>query len=242
MAAPLRLEFDPAGRLLAAARECEAQVFLQAYGNTREQLEAEYAAYEPNSVFVALADEDDDVLGIVRLLAPGGRLKTLDDLAGPPWSTDAERAVAAARIDLSSTWDVATIGVRPVQRRHRTRLAFALYHSLIVAARANDASSFMAILDERVRRLLDSVGIVMHALPGAEPQPYLGSAASTPVYAHLAPMLERQRRELPDAYRLVTLGAGLDGVRVPSMEHFRHVRHVPAAWQQPVRTAVPAGG
>jgi len=34
-------------------------------------------------------------------------------------------------------------------------------------------------------------------------------------------MLENQRLRFPDAYRLVTLGIGLDGVSVPSRESFR---------------------
>jgi hypothetical protein len=40
------------------------------------------------------------------------------------------------------------------------------------------------------------------------------------VYAHFAPMLDNQRREFPDAYRLVTLGVGLDGILVPEPEAF----------------------
>jgi len=238
----LRLVFDPCGDLLEAARACEADIFFAAYGNEPELLAAEYAAYEDNSVFVALADEADEVVGVVRLLAPGGPVKTLDDLGGEPWTTDAHRSVGAASIDLSSTWDVATMGVRPGEARDRSRKALALYHSLIVAARANGASTFLAILDERVRRLLDAVGIVMHALPGASPQPYLGSRASTPVYAHVAPMLDQQRRRLPDAHRLVTLGIGLDGVSVPPPDYFRYVPRIPAAWQQPALEAAVSAG
>lgn len=227
----LRLVFDPSGSLLESARACEADIFYAAYGNHPELLAAEYAAYEERSVFVALATSDDIVLGVVRLLAPGARMKTLDDLARAPWSTDWTRSVAAAGIDLTSTWDVATIGVRPGQQHQRVRLAFALYHSLIVAARANEASAFLAIVDQRVRRLLNSVGIVMQTLPGASPLPYLGSRASTPVYAQVATMLDNQRRDLPDAYRLVTLGIGLEGVAVPPMDHFRYVARIPTAWQ-----------
>jgi hypothetical protein len=227
----LRLVFDPSGDVLQAARACEADIFYQAYGNSPQLLAEEYAAYEDNSVFVALADSGDEVLGVVRLLAPGERLKTLDDLAHEPWLTDSKRSVAAARIDLSSTWDVATIGVRPGQKQHRARLAFALYHSLIVAARVNEASTFMAILDERVRRLLDTVGITMHSMPGASPMPYLGSRASTPVFCRVAPMLDNQRRNLPDAYRLVTLGVGLEDIEVPPIDHFRYVPRIPLAWR-----------
>src|SRR4029453_7143857 len=39
---PLRLLFDVQGELLESARECEAEVFLRWYGNTREQLAEEY--------------------------------------------------------------------------------------------------------------------------------------------------------------------------------------------------------
>ena len=230
--AALRLVFDPSGDLLQAARSCEAAIFYQAYGNSPELLAQEYAAYEDNSVFVALADAGGEVLGVVRLLAPGDRQKTLDDLEAEPWSTDSQRSVAAARIELASTWDVATIGVQPGQKNSQTRLAFALYHSLIVAARVNEASTFMAILDERARRLLDSVGITMHAMPGASPMPYLGSRASTPVFCRMAPMLDNQRRNFPDAYRLVTLGVGLEDVEVPPPDHFRYLPRIPAAWRE----------
>jgi hypothetical protein len=82
-------------------------------------------------------------------------------------------------------------------------------------------SSFVAVLDERVRRLLSSVGIITQPLPGASTASYLGSGSSTPVYCHFGPMLENQRVRFPDAYRLVTLGIGLDGVSVPARESFR---------------------
>jgi hypothetical protein len=82
-------------------------------------------------------------------------------------------------------------------------------------------TTFIAVLDERVRRLLASVGILTRALPGTSTATYLGSPSSTPVYAHYAPMLDNQRREFPDAYRLVTLGIGLDGISVPAAESFR---------------------
>jgi hypothetical protein len=83
-----------------------------------------------------------------------------------------------------------------------------------------------------VRRVLNSVGIITHALPGTQARPYLGSVATTPAYAHLVPMFDNQRRNLPDAYRLVTLGAGLEGIAVPPLDHFRHVARIPADWQE----------
>ena len=217
------MHVDVRGSLLASARDCEAEVFLRWFGNTRAQLDAEYGSYEDSSVFVALADDRDDVVGAVRLLMPGGRtgLKTLVDVGQPPWGVDGARAAAAVGMDLRSTWEVATLGVRNDASASGLRLALALYHGLITIARVNRMTSFVAVLDERVRRLLGSAGILTRALPGTRAAPYLGSASSTPVYAHCTPLLENQRRHFPDAHRLVTLGIGLDGVAVPALDMFR---------------------
>lgn len=223
MSADTWMHFDAHGALLDSARECEAEVFLRWFGNTRDQLDEEYGPYEDSSVFLVLADDSGEVLGAVRLLIPGGRagLKTLADVGRGPWGVDGARACAAVGLDLGSTWEIATLGVRQGTAASGLRLSLALYHGLITVARANRVTSFVAILDERVRRLLGSVGILTRPLPGTAPAPYLGSVASTPIYAHLTPMLENQRRQFPDAYRLVTLGIGLDGVAVPTLGAFR---------------------
>lgn len=212
-----RMHFDAQGALQESARSCEAEVFRDRYGNTREQLAEEYGDYEDSSVFLVLETRDSDVIGAVRLLAPGGRagLKTLVDVGRDPWNLDGERAAAAVGLDLRSTWEIATLGVRRSTSADEIPLALALYHGLITVARVNRMSSFVAILDERVRRLLASVGLLTRPLPGAGPAPYLGSAASTPVYAHCTPLIENQRTHFPDAYRLLTLGIGLNGVAIP---------------------------
>lgn len=217
------MHVDVQGSLLASTRDCEAEVFLRWFGNTREQLAQEYGDYEDSSVFIALADAHDDVVGAVRLLMPGGHagLKTLVDVGRMPWGVNGARAAAASGMDLGSTWEVATLGVRNGRSANGLRLSMALYHGLITIARVNRMTSFVAILDERVRRLLGSAGILTRTLPGTSAAPYLGSASSTPVYAHCTPLLENQRREFPDAHRLVTLGIGLDGVAVPTLDAFR---------------------
>jgi hypothetical protein len=223
MTTGLAMHFQVADRLLESALDCEAEVFLRWFGNTAVQLADEYGPYEDATVFLVIADRDDHVIGAVRLLAPGGRagLKTLVDVGEAPWAVDGTRSAAAVGIDLSSTWEVATLGVRRTADADRVQLALALYHGLMTIAQVNHMSSFVAVLDERVRRLLSSVGIITHPLPGTTTAPYLGSGSSTPVYCHFGPMLENQRLRFPDAYRLVTLGIGLDGVSVPSRESFR---------------------
>jgi hypothetical protein len=221
MAAQYWMHFDARGEMLESARQCEAEVFHRWFGNTRTELDEEYGAYEADSIFLVLADAADEVVAAVRLIAPGpSGFKTLDDLARAPWQVDGARSAAAAGLDLSSTWEVGTLCVR-AGVPSSTKLSLALYHGLMTVAQVNGMSAFIAILDERVRRLLSSVGITTRPLPGVRTAPYLGSAQSTPVYSPFAAMLDAQRRDLPDAYRLVTLGVGLDGIVVPDRGTFR---------------------
>lgn len=221
MSSPLRLVFDVQGSLLDAARACEADVFLAWYGNTAEQLDEEYGGYARSSVFIALADDAGGVAGACRLIVPGpAGLKTLHDMGGEPWHLDGPRSARAAGLDLESTWDVATLGVRDGAGAGGVMAAAALYHGLILATRVNQVSSLVSILDERVRTLLRSVGVITHPLPGATTAPYLGSKASTPVYGKMAHALDTWRRIAPDAFKLIAQGNGLHGVRVPDPAAF----------------------
>ncbi|MFI5427035.1 hypothetical protein [Aeromicrobium sp. UC242_57] len=54
------------------------------------------------------------------------------------------------------------------------------------------------------------------ALPGTKTGEYLGSPSSTPLWANLHRMFERQRMDNPDAYRLIFQGIGLDGIALPT--------------------------
>jgi hypothetical protein len=221
-AALLSLRFNPEADLLAATRDCEAEVFGRAYGNTRQQLEDEYGPYEQASVFIALADDSGDVLGACRLIRPTELgLKSLDDAARPPWSLDVARSVRAARLDPSQTWDVATLGCRRGLKGPGKLASAALFHALVQVVRANQIRSAVMIIDERVRALLASAGMTGHTLPGAQPARYLGSRASTPVYRHCDEAFDQQRITNPDAHRLFTQGIGLDGIRVPPIAEFR---------------------
>lgn len=215
-----RLVFDPRGDLLAAARACEADVFLARYGNTRDQLDEEYGAYEGQSVFLALAAPDGEVEAAVRFIVPGASgLKSLVDMGGDPWSVDARESAAVAGIDPLGTWDIATLSARSTRSEGVPHVA-ALYHGIAMATRANGIGAVIAILDVRVRRLLDSVGLRFSTMPGTRTRPYLGSPASVPVYAELAALLDGQRRTDPDSYRLFVHGSGLDGVSVPGLEAY----------------------
>jgi len=218
----LRLLFDVHGEALDAARACELEVFDAAYGNSRDELDAEYGPYDDQSVFIALVDADGRAQGACRVITWGERgLKSLNDLDRDPWRLDGMRSARAAGIDPVTTWDIATLGVRSELGRAGVMAAASLYHGLVAAGRANGVTTMITIVDERVRTLLHSVGLSTHVLPGTFPGEYLGSPKSTPAYAHLAAVVDNQRRRTPDAYRMITLGVGLSGVTLPSPEGWR---------------------
>jgi len=211
----LYLNFNPTGDLLKATRECEQDVFLEAFGNTREQLTEEYGPYEDNSTYICVANEAGYVVGEVRIIwnGPAG-LKTLNDIAGPPWSIDGTRSLAAVGFTPNQMWDVGTLGVR---KEHRAGglVSLALYHGLITAQTVNDSACTITIMDDKIATLLAMVDCVFNTIPGTTSQPYLGSPSSTPLYADRAWDIEHQRKTNPEAYRLMCLGVGLDGISLP---------------------------
>lgn len=221
-AAPYRLIFQPGPDLRAAAFAHEASIFGSVYSVPYDFHVAEFAPYEAQSAFLVVVDCEDRVRGTMRIVTPGpAGLKTIVEAAKSPWFIEAERAALAVKLDLASTWDVASLAVGSGLGRDRMIVTAALYHGLTVAARRNRVSSLLMTVDERVRGILQTYfGLYTTALPGATPQPFEGSPASTPVFGHCASMLSLQRRKNPEAYRLLTLGIGLDGMTVPGEEHF----------------------
>lgn len=241
MSVDFALHFDPVGDVLAAARECEATVFLERYGNTAEQWAEEYGPYDPASTFLAVTDVGGDAVATMRLITPSAAgLKSLVDSARPPWAVDGARAARATGMVAAQTWDVATIAIRRGAARGGV-LSAALYHGLLLATRANTVRWIVMIMDVRARRLLDAAGLPTQLLPGARVAPYLGSAASVPLWAEVASMVDHQRRTNPDAYRLISLGVGLDSVAMPGVSEFVLTRKVPmlAVAGAPIPQAVP---
>jgi len=212
---PLRFVLDPVGDELTAALDCEADVFLQTYGNTIDQLADEYGPYAEATGFMTLLDENCLALATTRFIAPGpAGLKTLNDARRAPWNVDGMRSALAAGIDPSKTWDIATIAVRRSSRG--SPAAAALYHGIATAANANNIDSIIMIMDARARRLLSASGMQTRALPGTAEGEYLGSPRSIPVWADLREMFDLQRQTNPDAYRLIYQGIGLDGIALPT--------------------------
>ncbi|WP_456696707.1 hypothetical protein [Aeromicrobium sp. P5_D10] len=215
-AAPLQFVFDPVGDQLEAALRCEAQVFWETYGNTPEEFDIEYGPYEDSTGYMAVFQDDGEAVATARFIAPGpAGLKTLNDVSRPPWQVDGLRSARAAGVDPARTWDIATIAVRKGAGRGGL-CAGALYHGIVTAAFANGIEYIVMIMDSHARQLLIDLGMPTQGLPGTKTGEYLGSPSSTPLWASLHRMFERQRVDNPDAYRLIYQGIGLDGITLPT--------------------------
>ena len=218
-AGDLRLVFDPVDADREAAARCEADVFGERYGESRALLDAFFAPHEAATTWLALVDPDGIAVASARLVLPSATPLNWDVcVSGAPWAMDPATAFAACGIDRSTTWDVASISVRRRSRGTGALWTAALCHGLFQVARENEVSATVAILNEPARYLLDSSGIIYATVPGASTRPFLGSPASTPVYADMEALVANQRRHFPEAHRLITMGMGLEGIQVPSVE------------------------
>lgn len=201
MALRLLVAHSPAER--EAAREVEAQVFLQAFGNTPDVMEQEYGPYRDRSRFVTVIDDSDgSALGAARLILPDdtGSVKTLTDVAGDPWHLSVPDSLRAAGLSDRPVWDVASLAV---DRRYRSGAAgaevtLALCHGLYEYSRISGAQGLVTILDDRVLRLLRAMGLPWTAMAGATSQDYLGSPASTPCICLIDALAEGARARRPD--------------------------------------------
>ncbi|MGY1828534.1 hypothetical protein [Blastococcus sp. SYSU DS0541] len=186
-----------------AARQVEAAVFLQAFGNTPELLDEEYGPYEARSRFVAVVDDVSGVaLGTARLIVAdaGSPVKTLLDVADDPWHLPVADSLGTVGLAPEEVWDVGSLVVDP---RYRTgaagaELSVALCHGLWRYARNCGAPGLVTIVDDRVRRLLRAMGVPWQPMPGAASQPYLGSPASTPCVLVAEAAEEQMARARPD--------------------------------------------
>lgn len=215
------LHFDPIGDVLAAAKACEAAVFLEAYGNTAQQWRDEYERYDPASVFLTVMEPLGDAVATCRLIVPNARgLKSLIDTEAAPWFIDANRSAGQVGMSPAGTWDVATVAARRGTAGAGV-LSAALYHGIVAATRANGLRWVVMILDARARRLLSMLSLEGQVLPGTRAAPYLGSSASIPIWADVPLLMREQRRLNPDAHAMIDRGIGLETIELPTQADFK---------------------
>jgi hypothetical protein len=223
----LTMHVDPTGDLLAATVAFEQRVWAERYHVEPDALAGYHAPWDRASVFLVLADDAGAVRAMIRFVYPSpAGLPTLVDIGEEPWNVDPVEAMSRTGMSSDKVWDIATIAVGGKVTRQSYLLVAALYHGILKICAVNDIRGIVAVIDERVRRTMGALSLPVQTIPGTRTEPFWGSPATTPVWADLADVVAYQRRVAPEAYRLVTLGVGLDGIRVPSLESFRVDRSV----------------
>jgi ribosomal protein S18 acetylase RimI-like enzyme len=179
---------DDAAALLSL--QVAADVFLQAFGNTADLLRAEYAPLLPAMTHVVVLDSltRTAVGSLILQEAPAEALKTVVDLAGPPWSVPADRTLAALglRPGARTAADLLLLAVRPEYRR--LGLAQLLMYAGWLVSMQRGIDRWTAILDDPLLRGMNLITDgALRPIDGAVSGPYLGSPASTPVTFRLNP-------------------------------------------------------
>ena len=177
-----------------------ADVFLDSFGNTPELLRAEYGNLLPAMTHVVVLDaaRRTAVGTIVVQDGPVEELKSVVDLAGPPWSMPMRRVRAALDV-APGAHTAADLLLLAADRGYRGRgVGPILLYAGWVATALRGRDRWTAILDDTLLGGLAALsgGAVT---PLAESRPYLGSPASTPMTVRLDPardpaLLDRVQR------------------------------------------------
>jgi hypothetical protein len=185
-------------------RRLEQSVFDEAFGNSPELLAAEYGPYEANSIFVCVIDHRRSIpVGALRILLPGGPLKSLDDVERF-WEVPLDEVLTETgiEIDLTTTWDVATLAVDAGYRDGL--ISSALFQGLGTASAIAEVGWYVSILDVLALRLVQNrTRRVFSRYAGIAPMRYLDSVSSLPVYSDLLPYRHRLRETDRETYELL---------------------------------------
>jgi hypothetical protein len=173
------------------ARSIERDVFFEFFGNTPELLAEEYERYEDASLFLCVVDhERDRAAGLARIITPSpAGFKSLDDI-GRAWGEPPHEVLRRSDVDLEpdALWDIATLAVAPEYRGDATGglISLALYQAIGTLSADWGVRWIVAILDLVVLDLIqDRTRRVFSRFDGLEPQNYLDSPASLPVWSDL---------------------------------------------------------
>ncbi len=197
----------------------EAEVFLDAFGNTREQLAAEYSPYDGRTVFLCVIDHLRHApAAAMRIIVPtpDGRLcKTLDDMARFWRMPLAETTIRNGEpFDYSTAWDVATLAVAKDYQGRATAgmVSIALYEAGVRGMRESGFEYSVAILDRKAYRFAHWVfKEAWYPFDRADAIPYLGSPASLPVWFQPSEWGPRLQVREPRLYEMIFESRGYEG-------------------------------
>jgi hypothetical protein len=201
---------DPGSEI---ARDLERSVFLDAFGNTAEQLSNEYDQYEPASLFLCVIDHRRKVCAaMMRIIVPiegGPGLKSLVDIE-PVWGRSPEELYRESGFTYApqASWDIATLAV---ERDYRTAASLGMMHIGLYQALARLGRHFeikwiVAIQTYAVYRLT-RLQLRRSFVSIAGERVYLGGERSVPVCCDL-PQAEREAFEAdPTFYELIYTGS-----------------------------------
>jgi ribosomal protein S18 acetylase RimI-like enzyme len=197
-------------------RHIERQVFLEAFSNTPDLLAMEYGPFEASSVFICVVDHLRMLpAGVMRVLLPSPRgFKSLIDIESV-WGEPAQRLIerTGLALDLTSTWDIATLAVAPEYRGKATRglVCMGLYQTLTLAALHCGIGWFVAILDMPVFRMIRwQLRMIFAGYEGVAPMPYLGSVASIPAWCDVNAAEQRLSATDRELHAILVEGVGLE--------------------------------
>jgi hypothetical protein len=215
---------EPFGAYLVGANEpgaelgrlLERDVFLEAFGNSVDDLKEEYRIYEESSLFILVLDHLRHLpAGVIRVVRPSPvGFKSLNDLE-PTWGESA--AVLMERTGLNfppeRIWDVATLAIPPEYRAKAIGglVTMGLYQTLTMAARASGIELLVTILDMPVFRMLRwKMRMIFAGYRGIGPKSYLGSVASMPSWCDLLHADKHLSSVDSDLHGILFKGVGLE--------------------------------
>ncbi len=192
------------------------------FGNTPEMLAAEYAPFEASSVFLCVIDQRRLVpAGVSRSIIPSAAgFKSLHDIPRV-WGADADDLIArsASGLDPGKCRDIATLATASDYRGSGTEglVSLALYQAIIMSSLATHAPWLVAVMDLAVIDLLsERIGSPFSKYPDVQPERYLDSPASLPVYVDLPAYGDRLAKADANMHSILFEGSGLEAaVRTP---------------------------
>lgn len=203
------------------ALELEGLVFLREFGNTPKELDEEYGPYRNYSIILCVKDNLTNMIaGMARVILPNDAigLKTLNDIAKQWPELYNDSYFDELFLSTPDHWDIGTvaIGVDYQSPLAASLVSLGLYQAITQLAQYYRIDSLIALLDSKVYRMTRwKFHSPFLPIPGAKAKPYLGSAASYPVYSRISEWGARLKLKDPTIYEIIYGGTGIEAAISP---------------------------